>query len=289
MIKKARKHPDLSAVCFQVPSRNPNSRCSRFTPRRAAWLWSRANAPGASTGSRGIVFRATHVEPWTPPRDNTVSSSVWAREISSAGEYESNGYFSVCRVANPIQRGGRERGGGEGARFPPTWFLFPLGRGRARYPPEEKRSWGRGGWTHSRFDANRHNLSLSLLLLSFSSSPRIEGCTLRCVFQLLGSSNLRGGGRGRLHHAPTESRVFLGHEAADVSCEGREGREREIVEGPARDFDRPLGYLRDFSPARYVILFKIFSPFLFSPPPPRVEFDRVFFTSLVPRSTFRRH
>lgn len=131
--------------------------------------------------------------------------------------------------------------------------------------------------------------SLSLLLLSFSSSPRIEGCTLRCVFQLLGSSNLRGGGRGRLHHAPTESRVFLGHEAADVSCEGREGREREIVEGPARDFDRPLGYLRDFSPARYVILFKIFSPFLFSPPPPRVEFDRVFFTSLVPRSTFRRH
>lgn len=165
MIKKTRKHPDLSAVCFQVPSRNPNSRCSRFTPRRAAWLWSRANAPGASTGSRGIVFRATHVEPWTPPRDNTVSSSVWAREISSAGEYESNGYFSVCRVANPIQRGGRERGGGEGARFPPTWFLFPLGRGRARYPPEEKRSWGRGGWTHSRFDANRHNLSL------FSSSP----------------------------------------------------------------------------------------------------------------------
>lgn len=133
------------------------------------------------------------------------------------------------------------------------------------------------------------SLSLSLLLLSFSSSPRIEGCTLRCVFQLLGSSNLRGGGRGRLHHAPTESRVFLGHEAADVSCEGREGREREIVEGPARDFDRPLGYLRDFSPACYVILFKIFSPFLFSPPPSRVEFDRVFFTSLVPRSTFRRH
>lgn len=40
------------------------------------------------------------------------------------------------------------------------------------------------------------SLSLSLLLLSFSSSPRIEGCTLRCVFQLLGSSNLRGGGKG---------------------------------------------------------------------------------------------
>lgn len=37
--------------------------------------------------------------------------------------------------------------------------------------------------------------SLSLLLLSFSSSPRIEGCTLRCVFQLLGSSNLREGGK----------------------------------------------------------------------------------------------
>lgn len=40
---------------------------------------------------------------------------------------------------------GEEEGGG-GARFPPTWFLFPLGRGRARYPPEEKRSRGR---THS--------------------------------------------------------------------------------------------------------------------------------------------
>ena len=197
MIKKTRKHPDLSAVCFQVPSRNPNSRCSRFTPRRAAWLWSRANAPGASTGSRGIVFRATHVEPWTPPRDNTVSSSVWAREISSAGEYESNGYFSVCRVANPIQRGGRERGGGEGARFPPTWFLFPLGRGRARYPPEEKRSWGRGGWTHSRFDANRHNLSLSLssppLLFVLSENRRLHA-PLR--FPVIGFLELERRGKG---------------------------------------------------------------------------------------------
>lgn len=93
-----------------------------------------------------------------------------------------DGYLSVSRVANPIQqqrwaKGGRGRGG---ARFPPTWFLFPLGRGRARYhPPEEKRSRG-GGRT---------------LLSSPPFRPReSKRCTLRCVFQLLGSSNLGGGG-----------------------------------------------------------------------------------------------
>lgn len=73
--------------------------------------------------------------------------------------------------------------------------FFPLAAAGQDIRPRRKGAEEEGGWTHSRFDANRHNLSLSLLLLSFSSSPRIEGCTLRCVFQLLGSSNLRGGGK----------------------------------------------------------------------------------------------
>lgn len=127
-------------------------------------------------------------------RQHCLELCLGERDFLCRWVWEQRLFFRLPRRESYSTRG-RERGGGEGARFPPTWFLFPLGRGRARYPPEEKRSWGRGGWTHSRFDANRHNLSLSLLLLSFSSSPRIEGCTLRCVFQLLGSSNLREGGK----------------------------------------------------------------------------------------------
>lgn len=103
--------------------------------------------------------------------------------------------FAASRIlfnAEDTGRGGGGEGEGEGdARFPPTWFLFPLGRGQARYPPEEKRRQG-GGRTR---DSTRIDTIFLSLLLFFSSSPRIEGYTLRCVFQLLGSSNLRGGGR----------------------------------------------------------------------------------------------
>lgn len=167
--------------------------------------------------------------------------------------------------------------------------FFPLAAAGQDIRPRRKGAEEEGGG-RTRDSTRIDTISLSL----FSSSPfrllRESKAARSAAFSSYWVPRTwEEGGRGRLHHAPTESRVFLGHEAADVSCEGREGREREIVEGPARDFDRPLGYLRDFSPARYVILFKIFSPFLFSPPPPRVEFDRAFFTSLVPRSTFRRH
>lgn len=45
--------------------------------------------------------------------------------------------------------------------------FFPLAAAGQDIRPRRKGAEEEGGWTHSRFDANRHNLSLSL----FSSSP----------------------------------------------------------------------------------------------------------------------
>lgn len=75
--------------------------------------------------------------------------------------------------------------------------FFPLAAAGQDIRPRRKGAEEEGGGrTRDSTRIDTISLSLSLLLLSFSSSPRIEGCTLRCVFQLLGSSNLRGGGKG---------------------------------------------------------------------------------------------
>lgn len=167
--------------------------------------------------------------------------------------------------------------------------FFPLAAAGQDIRPRRKGAEEEGGG-RTRDSTRIDTISLSL----FSSSPfrplRESKAARSAAFSSYWVPRTWEEGEGDGYITLLQSlECFLVMRRPMFRARGERGREREIVEGPARDFDRPLGYLRDFSPARYVILFKIFSPFLFSPPPPRVEFDRVFFTSLVPRSTFRRH
>lgn len=135
--------------------------------------------------------------------------------------------FAASRIlfnAEDTGRGGGGEGEGEGdARFPPTWFLFPLGRGQARYPPEEKRR--QGGWTHSRFDANRHNLSLSSPLLFVLSKNRRLHAPLR--FPVIGFLELERRGEEDGYITLLQSlECFLVMKRPMFRARG-EGRERE--------------------------------------------------------------
>ena len=147
----------------------------------------------------------------------TLSGALFRREGLPVPVSMKRWLFFVCCIANPIQR--------RAVVFRRPGFSFTPPASSSRYPPARPRDrLGRVGvWTHTRFEIRRestHALPLSFRLSPPSLSVGLEEskaplhAPLR--FPVIGFLD-RGGGR----YAPTESRVFLGHEAAvpDVSCE----------------------------------------------------------------------
>ena len=185
----------------------------------------------------------------------TLSGALFRRERLPLPVSMKRWLFFVCCIANPIQRRAVVFRRPGFSFTPPTSSssssVFAISARPASGQGGRAAERGLGRTLVSRFDANRHT-PRGALPSFFSFSPpsssrsrRIEGTSARSAAF---SSYWVPRSRGRtLHHAPTESRVFLGHEAAvpDVSCElEHRSRERaglsfwkscrEIASGPPR-------------------------------------------------------
>lgn len=111
-------------------------------------------------------------------------------------------------------------------RFPATWFFFPSSVAISASSVAGGRGGGRTRLEIQRESTHGAQGSSSLFSSSSSRSWRIESTSTRSgAFSSYWVPRSR---RRTLHHAPTESGVFLGHEAAipDVSCELEHRRER---------------------------------------------------------------
>lgn len=111
-------------------------------------------------------------------------------------------------------------------RFPATWFFFPSSVAISASSVAGDRGGGRTRLEIQRESTHGAQGSSSLFSSSSSRSWRIESTSTRSgAFSSYWVPRSR---RRTLHHAPTESGVFLGHEAAipDVSCELEHRRER---------------------------------------------------------------